>query len=123
MTSMEHKQQLWYRQPAGEWNEALPIGNGRLGAMIFGGAAEEKLQLNEDSVWYGGPRDRNNEDALPHLPEIRKLILEGRLLEAEKLASMSMAGLPEAQRHYLPLGELLLSFGGHEQPADDYRRA
>ncbi len=122
MTSMEHKQELWYSGPAGEWNEALPIGNGRLGAMIFGGTAEEKLQLNEDSVWYGGPRDRNNRDALPHLPEIRRLVLEGRLREAEELAGMSMAGLPEAQRHYLPLGELLLSFGGHEQPAEDYRR-
>lgn len=115
-------QRLWYSQPAGEWNEALPIGNGRLGAMIFGGTAEEKLQLNEDSVWYGGPRDRNNEDALSHLPEIRKLIMKGRLREAEELAAMSMAGLPEAQRHYLPLGELLLSFGGHGQSAEDYRR-
>lgn len=122
MTSMEHKRRLWYNQPAREWNEALPIGNGRIGAMIFGGTAEDKLQLNEDSVWYGGPRDRNNEDALPHLPELRGLILEGRLREAEELAAMSMAGLPEAQRHYLPLGELLLSFGGHGQPAEDYCR-
>ncbi|AIQ57852.1 glycoside hydrolase family 95 protein [Paenibacillus borealis] len=122
MTSMEHKRGLWYGQPARDWNEALPVGNGRLGAMIYGGIAEEKLQLNEDSVWYGGPRDRNNGDALPHLPELRSLILKGRLREAEELAAMSMAGLPEAQRHYLPLGELLLSFDGHEQPAADYRR-
>lgn len=119
---MGHKQRLWYTQPAGEWNEALPIGNGRLGAMIFGGTCEEKLQLNEDSVWYGGPRDRNNGDALSHMPGLRKLIMEGRLREAEDLAAMSMAGLPEAQRHYLPLGELLLTFGGHSQPAEDYRR-
>ncbi len=83
--TVEQKQRLWYLKPAAEWNEALPIGNGRLGAMIFGGITEEKLQLNEDSVWYGGPRDRNNEDALPHLPEIRKLIMEGRLKEAEAL--------------------------------------
>ncbi|MEK3686048.1 glycoside hydrolase family 95 protein [Paenibacillus sp. FSL R10-2736] len=123
MTSKEQsRQRLWYSEPAQEWNEALPIGNGRLGAMIFGRAAEEKLQLNEDSVWYGGPRDRNNEDALPHLPKLRKLILEGKLKEAEELAAMTMTGLPEAQRHYLPLGELLLSFSGHEQPASDYRR-
>ncbi|CAH1058118.1 hypothetical protein PAECIP111894_04291 [Paenibacillus pseudetheri] len=72
----------------------MPIGNGA------GGTAEGKLQLNEDSVWYGGPRDRNNEGALPHLSEIRKLIIERRLSEAEELAAMSMAGLPEAQRHY-----------------------
>lgn len=67
---------LWYRQPAAEWNEALPIGNGRLGAMIFGGIKEEYLQLNEDSIWYGGPRDRNNPDALRNLGEIRRLLRE-----------------------------------------------
>lgn len=122
MTSKEQSQRLWYGEPAQHWNEALPIGNGRLGAMIFGRAAEEKLQLNEDSVWYGGPRDRNNEDALPNLPKLRQLILEGKLREAEELAAMTMTGLPEAQRHYLPLGDLLLSFGGHEQPVEDYRR-
>lgn len=122
MTSLEQKHRLWYRKPAAEWNEALPIGNGRLGAMIFGGTAQEMLQLNEDSVWYGGPRDRNNEDALPHLPQIRKLIMEGRLQEAEELAALTMTGLPEAQRHYLPLGDLLLSFADHEQPAQDYMR-
>ncbi|MEK5253736.1 glycoside hydrolase family 95 protein [Paenibacillus sp. FSL F4-0125] len=122
MIDTGYSQRLWYSQPAGEWNEALPIGNGRLGAMFFGGTAKEKLQLNEDSVWYGGPRNRNNEDALPHLPEIRKLIMAGRLGEAEELAAMSMAGLPEAQRHYLPLGELLLSFGNHGQTAEDYTR-
>ncbi|WNS46060.1 glycoside hydrolase family 95 protein [Paenibacillus sp. MMS20-IR301] len=122
MSTMEHSRQLWYGEPAQEWNEALPVGNGRLGAMIYGRVAEEKLQLNEDSVWYGGPRDRNNEDALPNLPKLRKLILEGQLREAEELAAMSMAGMPEAQRHYLPLGELLLSFGGHDQTAEGYRR-
>ncbi|WP_230875672.1 glycosyl hydrolase family 95 catalytic domain-containing protein [Paenibacillus campinasensis] len=121
-TDMEQGSRLWYGKPASEWNEALPIGNGRLGAMIFGGTAEEKLQLNEDSVWYGGPRDRNNEDALPHMPEIRKLIMEGRLREAEELAAMTMAGQPEAQRHYMPLGDLLLSFGQHSQPVNDYVR-
>ncbi|UQZ36133.1 alpha-L-fucosidase [Paenibacillus sp. PK3_47] len=122
MVSGGQEHRLWYSRPAEKWNEALPIGNGRLGAMIFGGTAEEKLQLNEDSVWYGGPRDRNNGDSLPNLPVIRKLIMEGKLREAEELAAMSMAGLPEAQRHYLPLGDLLLSFGGHGQPAEEYRR-
>lgn len=117
-----HPRRLWYAEPAAEWNEALPIGNGRLGAMIYGRTAEEKLSLNEDSVWYGGPRDRNNEDALPNLPRIRKLILEGKLREAEELAAMAMPGLPESQRHYLPLGDLLLSFAGHDLPAEDYVR-
>ena len=121
IAGVEQKQRLWYLQPAIEWNEALPIGNGRLGAMIFGGIAEEKLQLNEDSVWYGGPRDRNNEDALPHLPVIRELVMNGRLHEAEALAGMAMAGLPESQRHYLPLGDLLISFDRHEM-AKNYER-
>ena len=113
---------LWYAQPAQEWNEALPIGSGRLGAMIFGRPAEERLQLNEDSVWYGGPRDRNNPDALAYLPAVRQLIGAGRLREAEELASMSMAGMPQAQRHYLPLGDLRLSFGGHDEPVEAYLR-
>ncbi|MFP4976961.1 glycosyl hydrolase family 95 catalytic domain-containing protein [Paenibacillus sp. CN-4] len=122
MNHTTHPRRLWYAEPAAEWNEALPIGNGRLGAMIYGRTAEEKLSLNEDSVWYGGPRDRNNEDALPNLPRIRKLILEGKLREAEELAAMAMSGLPESQRHYLPLGDLLLSFAGHDLPAEDYVR-
>ncbi|WP_408891998.1 glycosyl hydrolase family 95 catalytic domain-containing protein [Paenibacillus taichungensis] len=120
--SNRNNHRMWYSKPAEIWNEALPIGNGRFGAMIFGGVAEERLQLNEDSMWYGGPRDRNNEDALPNLPHIRKLIMEGKLREAEEIASMAMAGLPEAQRHYLPLGELQLSFGNHDGSIEDYVR-
>lgn len=122
MASLDSGRRLWYREPAVVWNEALPVGNGRLGAMIFGRTAEEKLSLNEDSIWYGGPRDRNNEDALVHLPQIRKLLLDGKLREAEELAGMAMAGLPESQRHYLPLGDLLLSFANHDLPAEDYVR-
>ncbi|WP_166243074.1 glycoside hydrolase family 95 protein [Paenibacillus turpanensis] len=118
----EQQYKLWYNRPAGEWNEALPIGNGRLGAMIFGGVEKERIQLNEDSVWYGGPRDRNNRDAKPNLPRIRELIFAGRLKEAQELAALALPGLPEKQRHYLPLGDLLLHFSGHDQAADDYRR-
>ncbi len=62
---------LWYRKPAEDWNKALPIGNGRLGGMIYAGIGKEHIQLNEDSVWYGGPRDRNNPDTIKHLDEIR----------------------------------------------------
>ncbi|OZQ74171.1 glycoside hydrolase family 95 protein [Paenibacillus taichungensis] len=118
----QNHQRMWYSKPAKVWNEALPIGNGRLGAMIFGGVAEERLQLNEDSMWYGGARDRNNEDALPNLPRIRKFIMEGKLREAEEIASMTMAGLPEAQRHYVPLGVLQLSLSHHDGPVEDYVR-
>lgn len=72
------KQRLWFNKPANKWDEALPIGNGRLGAMVFGSLDQERLQLNEDSLWFGGPTDRNNPDALSNLPAIRKLLLEGR---------------------------------------------
>jgi alpha-L-fucosidase 2 len=69
---------LWYDKPAAEWTEALPVGNGRLGAMIFGGPANEQLQLNEDTLYAGSPYDPNNPEALKALPEARRLIFEGK---------------------------------------------
>src|SRR5580765_2385648 len=79
---------LWYRQPAGkDWNAALPIGNGRLGAMVYGNLDRERLQLNEDTVWEGYKRDGANPDGLKALPEIRKLLLEGKNEEASNLAA------------------------------------
>jgi alpha-L-fucosidase 2 len=107
---LEYKERLFFRSPAKHWDEAFPIGNGRLGAMIFGGPCSERLQLNEDSLWYGGSRDRHNPDALAHLPEIRRLIFEGKLKEAESLASLALTAIPETQRHYVPLGDLFLHF-------------
>lgn len=101
---------LYYRNPAKQWNEALPVGNGRLGAMIFGDPVSERLQLNEDSLWYGGPRDRHNPDAHNHLAEIRRLIFEGKLQEAQRLAALALTAIPESQRHYVPLGDLFLRF-------------
>ena len=108
---------LWYKKPANlhnGWNEALPIGNGRLGAMVFGGVQTERIQLNEDSVWYGGPRDRNNPYALENLPKIRDLIKSGKIHEAESLATIALSGVPEGQRHYEPLGDVLIDFNGHD---------
>ncbi|GAE05585.1 glycoside hydrolase N-terminal domain-containing protein [Paenibacillus sp. JCM 10914] len=87
---------LWYRSPASVWEEALPIGNGKLGGMVFGGTHHERIALNEDSMWYGGPRDRNNLDALPNLPKLQQLLREGRLQEAQALAVMAMSGVPES---------------------------
>ncbi|MBD7969500.1 glycoside hydrolase family 95 protein [Paenibacillus gallinarum] len=113
---------LWYEKAADSWNEALPIGSGKLGAMIFGRTRVERIQLNEDSVWSGGPMDRNNSDALHHLPKIRELLHEGRLSEAEKLAAMSLPGTPESQRHYEPLGDLTIEFGHDESEVVNYRR-
>lgn len=113
---------LWYKNPAANWNEALPVGNGRLGAMVFGGVGMERYQLNEDSVWYGGPRNRNNPDARANLPRIRELILAGRLREAQNLASMALPGMPETQRHYAPLGDLELYFTGVDGEPAEYVR-
>ncbi|CAM4177977.1 glycoside hydrolase family 95 protein [Paenibacillus alkaliterrae] len=114
--------ELSYDRPANEWNEALPVGNGRLGGMVYGQPVSERIQLNEDSIWYGGPRDRNNPDALEHLPEIRKLIFEGKLKEAEQLSVLALSGLPETQRHYLPLGHLLLNFKHPTGNFTNYKR-
>ena len=115
-------QRLWYRQPASKWSEALPLGNGRMGAMIYGGAAHERIQVNEDSVWSGGPRDRRNPEALPHLDKVRALIFAGRLKEAERLVRAAFSGLPENQRVYQTAGELLFDFTLPQGETEDYVR-
>jgi alpha-L-fucosidase 2 len=111
---------LWYDEPARIWEEALPVGNGRLGAMVFGGAAHERLSLNEDTLWSGGPSDWNNPRAKDVLPEVRRAVLEGRYADADAL-SRQMQG-PFTQS-YLPLGELYLDFDGDDGAATDYVRA
>lgn len=113
---------LWFDRPAENWNEALPIGNGRLGGMVYGTPYTELVQLNEDSVWHGGPTNRNNPDALKHLPEIRRLIFAGRIREAQELCAFALSGIPEEQRHYEPLGNLYLLFEGSMEEISDYRR-
>jgi len=105
---------LWYQQPAAKWEEALPVGNGRLGAMVFGGTAEERLQLNESTLWGGLPHDYSNPGAGQHLSELRRLIFAGKINEAEELGQ-KMLGSPKCQRPYQPLGDLRLRFPGHEQ--------
>jgi alpha-L-fucosidase 2 len=112
---------LFYRQPARAWEEALPVGNGRLGAMVFGGAPAERIQLNEDTFWSGGPYDPTNGEALQHLPQVRQLLREGRYREAQDLADEKLMGRPRHLQAYQPLADLRLALDGHEQPAD-YRR-
>lgn len=97
---------LWYREPAKIWEEALPLGNGRMGAMIFGGINEERIQVNEESIWYGGPVDRINPDAGKHLEEIRKHIFEGRISEAQRRMNLTMAGCPDSMHPYQTLGDI-----------------
>lgn len=103
---------LWYTSPAGGWLQAMPLGDGRLGAMVYGGTARETIQFNEDSVWTWAEEDMNNPDALAYLPKVRELLLEGKILEAQELASLSQFAIPNEQPAYQVLGELrLMSMG------------
>jgi alpha-L-fucosidase 2 len=113
--------QLWYDKPAAKWEEALPVGNGRLGAMVFGGLATERLQLNEGTLWAGGPYDPVNPEARAALPEARRLIAEGRYKEADALLSAKVMARPLHQMPYQTVGDLLLAFPETGAPAD-YRR-
>ena len=85
---------LTYDKPATRWTEALPLGNGRIGAMVFGGTEDERVQINESTLWGGGPRDYTNPDSYTHLEEIRRLIFAGQLDKAEQLSEWLM-GMPE----------------------------
>lgn len=108
---------LWYRQPAKAWVEALPVGSGRLGAMVFGGVGAERLQLNEDTLWAGGPYEPINPEAGAALPEIRRLIDAGDYAKAAQLAEAKFVGLPKQQMSYQTIGDLQLDFPGLAEPA------
>lgn len=117
MSSQNHL--LWYTSPANEWEEALPLGNGCMGAMVFGRTDTELIELNEDTLWSGFPRDNQNRNALAHLPRARKLAMEGRFTEAEALIEKEMLGT--WTESYQPLGDMLLTW---HKPAvvSGYRR-
>ena len=108
-----------FTEPATRWEEALPLGNGKLGAMLFSEVGAERIQLNEESVWYGGLMDRNNPDAKAHLQEFRDHIFEGRLREATDLALNAFSGTPQSMRQYQNLGDLTIYSNGGV--AEDYR--
>jgi len=115
---------LWYAEPAAKWVEALPVGNGRLGAMVFGGTARERLQLNEDSLWLGGPAETDNPAARAAIPKIRELLFAGKYAEAQALTDATQICKPGSEQafgSYSTLGDLELEFPGHEG-ATDYRR-
>ncbi len=119
--SVAQDNQLWFAQPATNWNEALPIGNGRLGAMIFGDVTHERLQLNEESVWIGKPEDFVNPEARKSLPKIRKLLFEGKYAAAQALAQRTMMGDKKTPSSYQTLGDLFLDFD-HADEATNYKR-
>ena len=140
---MMKQYQLWYDAPAKDWNIALPLGNGRMGAMVFGGTVLERISLNEDSCWYGGFRDRVNPDAKKYLPVVRQLLKEDRIAEAQQLAEEALTATPDGERHYEVLCDLILQqldgetpeglhgmrnlrgqdMSRHERPVNGYRRA
>lgn len=113
-------QRIWYRKPASCWTEALPLGSGRLGAMVFGDPKHEKIALNEETLWSGYPKDTNIHGAAAALDEVRRLANEGQYQESQRLIEQTMLG-PFTQC-YLPLGDLLLDFD-LQGPADDYQRS
>ncbi len=112
---------LWYRRPATRWVEALPLGNGRLGAMVWGGIGHERLQLNEDTLYAGGPSEADTSDALDALPEVRRLIFAGEYAQAEAVANARMMARPLKQMPYQPLADVVLDFRDIPDPSD-YRR-
>ena len=115
--------ELFYNKEAGwDWNAALPVGNGRLGAMIFGNEKCERLQLNEDTLWYGGPMKRINKDALPNLEKVRNLIFSGKIPEAEELMLHAFSGNPPSMRPFSPMGELNISYKDIKGECSQYLR-
>jgi alpha-L-fucosidase 2 len=124
MVVAENRWELQYDQPAKEWVEALPVGNGRMGAMVFGGVAGERLQLNESSVWTGGPHSYAHPGAAKHLPEIRRLLFAGKQREAEELAEREFMSVPLRQQFYQPMTDLRLKLEGiNPDNVLDYRRS
>ena len=117
MSAQQHK--LWYNKPASHWLEALPIGNSHLGAMVYGGTETEELQLNEETFWSGQPHDNNSKESLAVLPEVRRLIFEGKEYEASKLIDQHFIKGPHGMR-FLPLGSVKLKLG--HKDVSNYRR-
>src|SRR5690606_36337893 len=112
---------LWYNQPADQWVEALPVGNGRLGAMVYGDPHQEIIQLNENNVWAGQPNRNDNPLAKEALPEVRRLIFEGKYDEAQKLVNEKFISKTSHGMPYETVGNLKLLFPGHEDYSNYYR--
>ena len=116
---VDNDQRLWYDKPATVWLEALPLGNSRMGAMVFGGTDIEEIQLNEETFWSGGPHNNNSATSLQYLTEVRSLIFEGKEREAENIINKEFIKGPHGMR-FLTLGSLKLNFG--HQKVTDYVR-
>src|SRR5688572_2220310 len=112
---------LWHSRAAPQWDHATPVGNGRLGAMIFGETGRERIQLNEETLWSGGPRDTVNVEAMSEIGNVRRLLFAGKPREAIELADETMMARPRRLLPYQTLGDLWLAFDGGDD-VTDYRR-
>ena len=119
--SPEPPLKLWYDKPASVWEEALPVGNGRIGGMVFGDPVIERIQLNEESIWAGSKLNNNNPGALKKLPGLQKAIFENRYKKAVEIAEKSFLGTPPRIRSYQPLGDLFIRYKWNSKP-ESYRR-
>ncbi|HEX8607147.1 MAG TPA: glycoside hydrolase family 95 protein, partial [Pedobacter sp.] len=115
------RHQLWYNKPANNWNEALPIGNGFIGGMIFGGLDHERIQLNESTIWGGGPNNNIDPQAGSSIAEVRVLLAQKKYVEAQELANRKLGPKGNSGMPYQLAGNLYIDFPGHTQ-AQDYRR-
>lgn len=113
---------LWYDKPAQVWTEALPLGNGRLGAMVYGNPAQEQIQLNEETIWAGRPNNNANPEALEWIPKIRQLVFEGKYKEAQDMATAHVKSKTNQGMPYQPFGDLRISFPGHARYTDYMRK-
>ena len=120
ISAIAQNQRLWYAKPASHWLEALPVGNSHMGAMVYGGTDTEEIQLNEETFWSGSPHDNNSHESLAALPEVRRLIFEGKEFEATKLLDRHFVKGPHGMC-FLPLGSLKLSLG--HKNVSQYERA
>lgn len=116
--SQTNYNKLWYKQPSKTWNEALPVGNGRLGAMVFGNTTNEIIQLNEESIWAGSKINNDNPNAIKHLKGLQQTIFDSKYNEALKIASTYFVGTPPRVRSYQPLGNLLIDYKWEGTPAN-----
>lgn len=113
---------LWYNQPAKAWTDALPLGNGRIGAMIYGGTEKEQIQFNEETLWTGQPHDYAHPGAAAQLGKLRQLLWDGKQNEAHKLGNELFMSQPLGQQAYQPFGDIHLEFEGHENAVNYQRR-
>ena len=119
LSAQEYK--LWYDRPAQVWTEALPLGNGRLGAMVYGTPATEQIQLNEETIWAGRPNNNANPNALEYIPKVRDLVFAGKYLEAQTLATEKVMAKSNSGMPYQSFGDLRIAFPGHTRYTNYYR--